>query len=77
MRGEDEIGFLARAFNRMVESVNAYALDLRVSNEKLAEVNRTLEQRVRERTRDLQAKNDELEQALHDLGQAQERLFLQ
>ena len=77
VRGEDEIGFLARAFNRMVESVNAYALDLRVSNEKLAEVNRTLEQRVRERTRDLQAKNDELEQALHDLGQAQERLFLQ
>ena len=41
VRGEDEIGFLARSFNRMVESVNAYALDLRVSNEKLADVNRT------------------------------------
>jgi|GEM_PF-2061242 len=77
VRGEDEIGFLARSFNRMVESVNAYALDLRVSNEKLAEINRTLEERVQERTRDLQRKNDELEETLQELSEAQERIFLQ
>ncbi len=77
IHGEDEIGFLGTSFNRMVESVNAYAGDLQISNEKLAEANRTLEQRVTERTRDLQAKNGELEETLYTLGETQEQLFFQ
>ncbi len=54
---------LRATWNYPVDS-SAYALYLRVSNEKLAEANRT---------RDLQEKNDELEQALHELGEAQEQ----
>ena len=77
VRAEDEIGYLAQSFNRMVESVNNYAGDLEVSNEKLAESNRTLEERVAERTLDLQEKNSELQQALEALRETQEQLFLQ
>jgi HAMP domain-containing protein len=77
VRAEDEIGYLAQSFNRMVESVNAYAGDLEVSNEKLAESNRTLEERVADRTRDLEDKNGELERTLGALRETQNRLFLQ
>ncbi len=49
----DEIGVLANTFNRMSRS-------LRESKEKLEEYNRTLEQRVEERTAELRKVNEEL-----------------
>ena len=49
----DEIGVLANTFNRMSKS-------LRESKEKLGEHNRTLEQRVEERTAELRKVNEEL-----------------
>jgi len=52
--GGDELAELAGGFNRMVEH-------LRQSREELAELNRGLEQRVGERTGQLQEKNRELE----------------
>lgn len=51
---EDEIGFLARAFNAMVASV-------RTAQQKLREYAETLEQRVRERTQQLQSAFDNLD----------------
>lgn len=50
----DEIGELASAFNKMTA-------DLKKSQERLEEYNRNLEGKVRERTKELGAKMDELE----------------
>jgi len=56
IRSKDEVGLLASAFADMKK-------DLRVSYEKLAESNRTLEQKVRERTAALDMRNQELNKA--------------
>ncbi len=53
-RGEDEIGSLAKAFNKMTE-------DLKKSRAEIEEYNRGLEEKVRERTLELQSRVDELE----------------
>ena len=60
VQSQDEIGYLSGAFNRMVTSLKSYAENLRVSNEKLANYNRTLAEKVEARTQDLNAKNVEL-----------------
>lgn len=67
---EDEIGYVARSFNNMVGSVRA-------ADEQLKQYAQELEQRVVERTQDLQEKNAVLEQTLADLKAAQQRLILQ
>lgn len=51
--GEDEIGQLARAFNRMTE-------DLRAAHEDLTQWSRTLERRVEERTHELRETQGQL-----------------
>ena len=63
-----------KAYSHELESAS---LALQVSNRKLEEVNRTLEERVGERTRDLNDKNEALEIALRQLQDAQQRLVLQ
>lgn len=50
----DEIGKLGDAFNKMIESLKFYNKELKATNE-------SLEQKIRIRTEDLSAKNQELE----------------
>ncbi|MFC1613731.1 ATP-binding protein [Gemmatimonadota bacterium] len=56
----DEIGILADSFNHMIRQ-------LKVSREKIEAWNRELEGRVTERTRELEAKHCELEEAYEEL----------
>ena len=74
VQSQDEIGYLSGAFNRMVISLKSYAENLRVSNEKLADYNRTLAEKVEARTGDLNAKNVELEHTLQQLQETKTQL---
>jgi signal transduction histidine kinase/DNA-binding response OmpR family regulator len=66
---EDEIGHLARDLDGMRGSIKGLVGQLRESKEKLEEHNRTLEQRVEDRTRKLSDALNEL-RALNEVGQA-------
>jgi serine phosphatase RsbU (regulator of sigma subunit) len=66
----DEIGYLSKSFNKMVVS-------LRDSRDKLQEYNRTLEQRVIERTRDLKEKNDEILSSIYYAKRIQKAILPQ
>jgi signal transduction histidine kinase len=56
----DEIGMLARSFNEMVLKIREHQKQLRVANEKLAEANKGLEEKVKQRTRELEHTNSRL-----------------
>jgi len=56
----DEIGMLARSFNEMVRRIHSQQQQLRIANENLAEANRSLEQKVQQRTSELEAANRRL-----------------
>ena len=71
VKSEDEIGYLSTTFNSMVTSIKAAqeklkssAQDLRTSNEKLAEYNLMLTEKVEARTQNLHAKNVKLKETL-------------
>lgn len=66
----DEIGNLARAFHYMRTSIRQLVQDLRAANRKLEDYSATLENRVRERTEELDAKNRSLNLALQEAGEA-------
>ena len=57
---QDEIGFLAKTFNEMIQQLES-------SYQKLSNYNRVLEVKVYERTQELKEKNTDLEQTLHKL----------
>ncbi|MCX6282431.1 MAG: ATP-binding protein [Bacteroidetes bacterium] len=80
-RSEDEIGRLNNAFIYMQETLAKTIHDLkntsdelRKSHEQLEEYNRTLEQKVDERTTELKAKHQELDSAFNRLKAAQAQL---
>src|SRR5882672_3867864 len=56
----DEIGMLARSFNDMARRIREHQQELRVANERLAEANRGLEEKVKQRTRELEHTNARL-----------------
>jgi len=56
----DEIGMLGRSFNEMVRKIREHQNQLRVANESLAESNRGLEEKVKQRTRELEHINSRL-----------------
>lgn len=66
----NEISVLTENFNEMIRQLEA-------SHHQLAEVNRTLENKVAERTRELAHKNSELEATLIQLKQTQKQLIVQ
>ncbi|MCX6283691.1 MAG: cache domain-containing protein [Bacteroidetes bacterium] len=81
IRSKDEIGRLNNTFIYMQETLAKTIHDLqkttdelRVSHEQLAEYNRTLEQKVDERTSELNAKHLELDAAFNRLKAAQAQL---
>ncbi|MBI5115634.1 HAMP domain-containing protein [Candidatus Poribacteria bacterium] len=63
----DEIGDLAKSFNRMV-------VDLRSSRDEIDKYSRTLEERVRQRTTELDQANDRLELELAERKRAEEEI---
>src|SRR3954470_14558396 len=56
----DEIGMLGRSFNEMVRRIREHQHQLRVANENLAEANKGLEEKVKQRTRELEHTNSRL-----------------
>jgi signal transduction histidine kinase/CheY-like chemotaxis protein len=70
----DEIGSLAQQFDSMRRSIKTLVGELRESNAKLEEYNRTLEQRVRERTDDLARASEEAQKARKQLVDAIESI---
>ncbi|HEX6267179.1 MAG TPA: ATP-binding protein [Burkholderiales bacterium] len=58
---DDEIGYLADTFNRMLAEIETSTRDLKSSNEEVLRLNAELEQRVAERTSQLEYTNKELE----------------
>lgn len=70
----DEVGELASAFQHMELELQRYIGNLRRAQKDLELYNRTLEQKVDERTSELVFKNSELESTLDKLKQAQEQI---
>ncbi|WP_147822164.1 ATP-binding protein [Salidesulfovibrio onnuriiensis] len=68
---QDEIGNLARTFHDMRNSIGLLVGDLRKANHKLEAYSTTLEERVKERTEELDGKNRSLNQALREVQNAQ------
>jgi nitrate/nitrite-specific signal transduction histidine kinase len=66
----DEFGELARGFDRMTEQVACQTRRLQASQKELASINRELEQKVAERTAELDQANAELERAVRQLYDA-------
>jgi len=73
----DEVGALAAAFQNMELELQRYIGNLRRAQQELEEHNRTLEQKVNQRTSELVSKNAELESTLDKLKQAQEQIVTQ
>jgi len=67
---EDEIGVLTKSFNDMVS-------ELAISHHKLEEINRTLEIKVEDRTKEVRQKNEVLQETLDKLTEMQKQIIVQ
>ena len=67
MQSRDEIGQLATAFNRMTGSLQVTMNDRAQALAELQELNRTLEDRIRQRTLELEERGVALEHSLEDV----------
>ena len=67
VRSQDEIGSLAAAFNHMTESLRGSMNDKERALSELGELNRTLEDRIRQRTVELEERRVALERSLTEL----------
>lgn len=70
----DELGTLAHTFNNMAENLQRSSLEREKFVAELEELNKTLEQRVQERTQALESANHELTGAIDSLKAAQGQL---
>lgn len=71
---QDELGTLADAFNQMTENLDHITTDRERFVLKLEDLNRTLEQKVRERTRAMEAVNTYLTKTIQELKDTQGKL---
>jgi signal transduction histidine kinase len=62
IKSRDEIGYLARSFNKMMRSINKTNRDLKDSEMALRRLNDELEEKVRKRTRELAKANERLKE---------------
>lgn len=75
VRGKDEIAEVAVAFNTMVQNLREVGIRRDEYESQLNRLNKTLEQRVEQRTQDLAQKNLDLEQANREIKQTQAKLM--
>ncbi|MDY6992979.1 MAG: HAMP domain-containing protein, partial [Pseudomonadota bacterium] len=71
----DEIGHLARLFDKMSHEVNSRETALKQAQEELKSINENLEHIVKQRTQELQQANENLSQTLADLKSTQQELI--
>ncbi|MFQ4142600.1 HAMP domain-containing protein [Chlorogloeopsis sp. ULAP02] len=71
----DEVGILAVSLNRLIQEVQQLIKIQKDANEQLEVYSQVLEKKVRERTRELNEKNQTLELALEELRRTQARLI--
>lgn len=74
INSNDEIGDVAAAFNRMVDSLTQANASSMAYQEELAELNKSLEQRIEKRTKKILHQKDELQSAYSQLQQTQRQL---
>ncbi|MBG1242409.1 HAMP domain-containing protein [Nostoc sp. NZL] len=70
----DEVGILATSLNRLIQEVQQLIKAQKDANEQLEVYSQVLERKVRERTRELDEKNQRLELALAELRSTQAQL---
>lgn len=71
----DEVGILAASLNRLIQEVQQLIKAQNNANEQLEVYSQVLEEKVRERTRELKEKNLSLELALNELRRTQAQLI--
>jgi len=76
-RAKDEIGFLGSTLEEMSSSLKQSFAKIEKQNKELEEYNRTLEDKVEQRTIELKDKNTELEKLLQKLKNTQDQLIMQ
>jgi signal transduction histidine kinase len=72
---QDEIGVLANVFNQLIDSVQHLLEQQQTANLQLATQNETLEQRVQERTGELNDQNHRLQALINQLHQTQVQMI--
>ncbi|MBE9007435.1 HAMP domain-containing protein [Fortiea sp. LEGE XX443] len=68
---DDEIGILAKSFNQLIAAVQQLLQQQQTTNQQLAAYSETLEQKVEQRTEELNEKNSHLENILEELQRTQ------
>jgi HAMP domain-containing protein len=71
----DEVGILATSLNHLIQEVQQLIKTQKDANEQLEVYSQVLEKKVRERTQELDEKNQRLELALEELRSTQENLM--
>lgn len=71
----DELSALVSSFNQLTDEINSELLSKETAQAQLAETNNLLEQRVEERTQNLQDAVDELHNTLENLQNTQDQLI--
>ncbi|WP_415905325.1 sensor histidine kinase [Neptuniibacter sp. QD48_55] len=75
VKGRDEVADVALAFNAMASNLHEASARRDEFEVQLTELNRSLEERVKARTKELVAKNEQLEQANKEIKEAQAKLL--